>query len=477
MSTSPAIVWFRRDLRLADNPALHNATRRGGIVPVFLWSPDEEKPWQPGAASRWWLHHALTALAESLAKQDVPLRIRSGSVREELIKLAGETGATAVYWNRLYDPVLIARDTELKKALQDAGLEVRSFNGALINEPHAVLTQQDKPYQVFTPYYRACLAQGEPAEPLQIPKLTGPTAKDDAHRAVAALALLPQIAWDTGFRSHWQPGEAGARKLLDRFARDAAARYDTDRDLPAVPGTSRLSPHLHTGEISPRQIWHTIRKHCRGKDGEPYLRQIVWREFAHQLLYHFPHTPEHPLRAEFRDFPWGRDDAALRAWQRGLTGFPIVDAGMRELWHTGWMHNRVRMIVGSMLVKDFLIPWQEGAKWFWDTLVDADLPNNTLGWQWIGGCGADAAPYFRIFNPFLQAARFDPQGDYVRRWVPELAKLDAKWIHHPHEAPRDELVRAGVQPGRNYPLPIVDHSEARDRALAAYREMRARKIG
>ena len=475
MSTPITLVWFRRDLRLADNPALHHAAMRGGIVPVYVHAPAEEAPWSPGAASHWWLHHALTSLAASLEKAGTPLRVRTGTSRDVLLKLARETGASAVCWNRLYDPATIARDTELKKALQEAGLEVRSFNGSLLNEPHAVLTQQEKPYQVFTPYHRAVQALGEPAAPLAVPRLQGPGATQDIAAAIAGLALLPRIPWDGGFRTTREPGEAGARKLLDAFAPSAAARYSGDRDLPAIRGTSRLSPYLHFGEVSPRQIWAVVRANCRGTAGEPYLRQLVWREFAHQLLYHFPHTAEHPLRGEFREFPWARNDEALAAWKKGLTGFPIVDAGMRELWHTGWMHNRVRMIVGSLLVKDFLVPWQEGAKWFWDTLVDADLANNTLGWQWIGGCGADAAPYFRIFNPFLQAAKFDPQGDYVRRWVPELAKLDVKWIHQPHEAPRHELVRAGVFPGGNYPRPIVDHGEARDRALSAYREMMARK--
>jgi deoxyribodipyrimidine photo-lyase len=431
---SPVIVWFRRDLRLADNPALAEARSSGrSVIPVFVWAPDEEAPWAPGAASCWWLHHALVDLDRSLAEKGARLLVRRGPTLRTLEHLMRETGATEVFFNRLYDPATRARDKAVETKLR-----TRSFNGALLHEPWTVLTQQEKPYQVFTPFYKACQVFGDLGRPLPAPAKI-PTVGTFPAPDFQSLELLPKRDWAAGFRDVWRPGEAGAAERLERFA---AERYATDRDRPDIEGTSRLSPHLHFGEISPRQIWSAIRESKR-KNVEPYLRQLVWREFAHHLLYHFPHTQERPLRPEFAKFPWEENEAALKAWRRGRTGFPIVDAGLRELWHTGWMHNRVRMIVASFLVKDLLIPWQEGAKWFWDTLVDADLANNTLGWQWTAGCGADAAPYFRVFNPHLQAEKFDPDGAYRRRWAQEPA-----------------------------PLPIVDHGEARDRALAAYSAMR-----
>ena len=410
------IVWFRRDLRLADNPALNAAALRGAVVPVFIWSPEEEAPWQPGAASRWWLHHSLVALREDLAKRGVPLVIRSGPSLETIRELVRETKATGVCWNRLYEPVVIARDAEIKKALRDDGLDVRSYNGALLNEPWEVLTKTEKPYQVFTPFHRACLERGAPGSPLPVPKLQ-PVAANLKPQSIEFLGLLPEIKWDAGFHEAWMPGEAGAQKMVAKFAAHCGD-YTKRRDFPNDDeGTSRLSPHLHFGEISPRQVWHAAQD-AAGGNAAPYQRQLCWREFAHQLLYHFPHSDRAPLRPEFRDFPWARNEELLAAWQKGRTGYPIVDAGMRELWTTGTMHNRVRMIVASFLVKDLLIPWQRGAAWFWDTLLDADLPNNSLGWQWSAGCGADAAPYFRIFNPASQAAKFDPNGDYIRPGQP-----------------------------------------------------------
>ena len=459
----PIIVWFRRDLRLADNPALAAAlaTHRP-ILPLFIWSPSEEGEGAPGAASRWWLHHSLAALDADLQARGSSLVVRCGSVLEILKDVMRDTGATEVYWNRLYEPALIARDKVIK-----AALPAQSFNANLLHEPWTIATQLGKPYQVFTPFYKACQLTGEPGRPLPAPaRLPTPVkvASDDLQR----LELLPRRDWAKSFPSHWKPGEAGARKLLAAFA---VERYLTDRDFPEREGTSRLSPHLHFGEISPRQIWWGIRDSKR-PNPEPYLRQLVWREFAHHLLFHFPHTTTEPLRSEFRAFPWATHPAQLKAWQRGLTGYPIVDAGLRELWTTGWMHNRVRMIVASFLVKDLMLPWQAGAAWFWDTLVDADLANNTLGWQWAAGCGADAAPYFRVFNPLLQGRKFDPDGAYVKRWIPELAKLAPQWIHAPAEAPAGVLTSAGVQLGHTYPLPLVDHAQARLEALNAYAHIR-----
>jgi deoxyribodipyrimidine photo-lyase len=418
-----SILWFRLDLRLADNPALAAAVKRGAVVPVFVWAPEEEGAWPPGAASRWWLHHSLQSLASDLGG----LVIRRGPSLDALRQLVKETGATAVFWNRRYEPALIARDTKVKQALLADGLKIESFNSALLFEPWEL-----KPYKVFTPFYRTCLAKGIP--PARTPR-RAVRVVPAASLQLDELKLLPKLNWATGF--HWQPGEAGARAQLRQFT---PTGYRTNRDLPAVAGTSCLSPHLHFGEISPRQVWHAVAN-------ADYRRQLIWREFAHHLLYHFPHTAEKPLRPDFENFPWRKDAKALKAWQRGRTGYPLVDAGMRELWTTGWMHNRVRMVAASFLVKDLLIPWQQGAKWFWDTLVDADLANNTLGWQWVAGCGADAAPFFRIFNPATQAEKFDPQNTYIRRWVKEPVP------------------------------PIVDHATARNRALAALKIARGLKTG
>lgn len=472
MSDTPILVWFRRDLRLADNPALHAAAETGRpIIPVFIWAPKEEDPWAPGAASRWWLHHSLTALAQSLEKKGSRLVVLEEGSAAGLRRLMKETGATAIYWNRLYEPAIVARDKEIKSALKQEDIEAKSFNHSLLFEPHQVANKSGKPFQVFTPFWRHCLSLDEPASPLATPrKWTSPKEWPDSV-PLDDLKLLPRINWDAGFYDTWTPGEKGAHTAVKQFLDEAVIDYKAKRDFPATVGTSRLSPHLHFGEIGPRQLWYIVQEAIAGSDrkgmvqgGEFYLREVGWREFAHHLLYHFPHTAEAPLRPEFGDFPWRENAEELLAWQRGLTGYPIVDAGMRELWHTGWLHNRVRMIVASFLVKDLLISWQEGAAWFWDTLVDADLASNTLGWQWAGGCGADAAPYFRIFNPTLQGEKFDGDGEYVRHWVPELSEVDASIIHKPWTA--DQSV------GDGYPQPMVDHKQARDRALAALAEIK-----
>jgi len=459
-----SIVWFRHDLRLADNPALDRAVRRGAVVPVFVWAPDEEAPWPPGAASRWWLHHSLAALDADLRKRGSRLIVRRGPTLDALRDLAAETDADAVYWNRRYEPAVIARDTRVKAALTSAGVRAESGNAALLFEPWDLRTKQDRPYQVFTPFYKAALALPTPPKPLPTPARLDAPAAWPASLPLADLGLLPTIDWAGGMRAVWQPGEAGASARLATFLDAAVRRYHDDRDRPDVEGTSRLSPHLHFGEVSPRQIYHALADALDGpparwpKGCEVYLKEVCWREFAHHLLYHFPHTTDAPLRAEFARFPWETNPAAFRAWRRGRTGYPLVDAGMRELWATGWMHNRVRMVVASFLVKHLLLPWLDGARWFWDTLVDADLANNTLGWQWTAGCGADAAPYFRIFNPVAQGEKFDPAGRYVKRWVPELAGVPAENVHRPWETPDSPTA---------YPEPVVDHATARTRALAA----------
>jgi len=477
---TPGLVWLRRDFRLDDNPALRAAARRRGpVIPVYIHAPEEDGDWAPGSASRWWLHHSLASLADRLEAGGSRLVVRRGPSEETLARLVDETGAGAVYFNRLYEPSARKRDgsveTSLKRA--SASLEVKSFNGRLLFEPRDVEKKGGGPYRVFTRFWQACLDRPDPARPAPAPRSLATPDRWPASIALETLALRPRIDWAAGFRASWTPGEPGARARLRRFVNRFLADYREDRNRPDRPGSSRLSPHLHFGEISPRRVWWEVRKRLArapldDRSAGAFLGEIGWREFANHLLHHFPDTPERPLRPEFNRFPWRKDAIKLAAWKAGRTGVPFVDAGMRELWHTGWMHNRVRMVVGSFLVKNLLIPWQEGARWFWDTLVDADLANNTLGWQWISGSGADAAPYFRIFNPVLQGERFDPDGAYVRRWVPELAALPMRWLHRPWEAPAEVLAAAGVTLGADYPRPVVDHALTRDRALAAYARIR-----
>lgn len=478
-----SILWLRLDLRLADNPALDAAVRRGGpVLPVFIGSPEEEGEWPPGGASKWWLHQSLAALDAHLRELGSRLTLRRGPALKALQTLVRESGATAVFWNRRYEPAILARDIALSESLRAAGLEAASFNAALLREPWAIQNRTGKPFQVFTPFWKHCLALPDPAQPLPAPKQLKAPLKWPKSLPLSALELEPKINWADGLRTAWQPGESGATANLRRFITQAFDQYTDLRNRPDLLGTSRLSPHLHFGEISPRQVWHSLRQRAGRRGwtdahwrGSQFLAELGWREFAHHLLHHFPYTLTEPLRPEFKSFPWRTDTTSLRAWQQGVTGFPIVDAAMRELWATGWLHNRARMIVASFLVKDLLLPWTEGARWFWDTLVDADLAQNTLGWQWAAGCGADAAPYFRIFNPCLQGEKFDPQGDYVRRWCPELVNVPAKWIHRLHQAPLEILQRAGVVLGRNYPQPMVRHAIAREVALEAYARMKARR--
>ena len=473
---STAIVWFRRDLRLTDNPALLAATAQcDRLIPVYVHAPDEEAPWPPGAASRWWLHHSLSRLTEDLQRLGSNLIVLQGPSRERLAELARHCRATHLFWNRLYEPATIARDTQIKTWFRGQGLSTASFNAALLHEPWTLRTGKGGPYRVFTPFRKACLADTPPDAPRPAPTRLPPLPKVHGSLPLSALGLLPRIRWDTGLGATWTPGEAGALTALDTFLADAAEHYDDARDRPDRRGTSRLSPHLHFGEIGPRQVLQACRHATPPRGIEAYVRQLYWREFAHHLLYHFPDTPELPLDPRFTAFPWSGDPApAVAAWQQGRTGIPMVDAGMRELWQTGWMHNRVRMLTASFLTKNLLVPWQTGARWFWDTLVDADLANNTLGWQWTAGCGADAAPYFRIFNPVLQGERFDGDGDYVRRWVPELARLPNRWLHRPWDAPAAVLQQAGIALGTDYPRPLVDLGGSRQRALELWDSIKAR---
>ena len=468
------LLWLRQDLRLSDHEALADALERGdAVVPVFIWSPEEDAAWPAGAASRWWLHRSLASLDASLRARGSRLVIRRGPALPALRDLVRETGASRVSWSRCYEPSRVERDAEIEKALHADGVEAESHGGALLVEPWEIRSGSGAPYKVFTPFWRTLLAGPPFPPPLPAPEAIPEPSAWPRSEPLAALELLPAIAWDAGLAAAWTPGEAGAAELLSTFLETGAhAAYSTGRDAPGRAGTSRLSPHLHWGEISPRQVWSAARRLARATDGDAWLRQVVWREFAQHCLFHFPHAPEKPLREEFARFPWRRDARGLRAWQKGMTGYPMVDAGMRELWTTGWMHNRVRMLVASFLVKHLLVQWQEGERWFWDTLVDADLPNNALSWQWVAGCGLDASPYFRIFNPVTQGQKFDPGGTYVRRWVPELAALPDKFLHAPWTAPPSVLAEAGVILGKTYPRPIVDHAAARARALAALATLR-----
>jgi deoxyribodipyrimidine photo-lyase len=475
-----AIVWFRHDLRLTDNPALHAALDSGApLIPLYIDSREEEGEWAPGGAARWWLHQSLSALSAELARRGSRLIIRSGPALTVLQELCLESGADAVYWNRRYEPLARARDARVKEALRAQGLVAESRNGALLAEPWQVATQGGGPYRVYTPFRRCVLATIAPAEPLPAPaSLPAPPVWPQS-LAPAQLGLMPTTNWCAPLAAAWQPGEAAAIRRLTQFVDDGVARYADRRDLPDSAGTSRLSPYLHHGELSARQVWHAVLRGA-AQSGMPvaeaaggkFLAEILWREFSYHLLHHFPHTPTAPLQETFARFPWREAPQALDAWQRGCTGVPLVDAGMRELWRTGWMHNRVRMVAASFLVKNLRLPWLAGARWFWDTLVDADLASNTQGWQWVAGCGADAAPYYRVLNPVTQSRRYDPQGRYLRRWLPELARLSDQDIHAPWLAAAADLAAASVQLGRDYPLPIVDLNESRTAALAAWKSMR-----
>ena len=470
MPSPPTILWFRKDLRIEDNSALAAAIEAGGpVIPVFIWSPEEACDWAPGAASKWFLDQSLKSLGESLDKKGGKLVLRVGRSLDELRDIIEKTGARRVYWNRRYEPSLRSLDSEIKKSLREDGLEVESFNSTLLNEPHTVSTGQGKPYKVYTPYWKR-VKDRESASPVE-PNLKALHFPDAYPQTVALnkLGLLPKEQWYRKFYQYWDVSEKAAWQRLDRFLQAAVDDYDEARDLPAEDGTSALSAYLHWGLIGPRQVMQAIRKQSSLKKTGPqtFAKEIYWREFAYNVLYHFPHTPEEPLMEKYADFPWEPDSAALKRWQKGQTGFPIVDAGMRQLYERGWMHNRVRMIVSSLLVKHLLQDWRQGADWFWDKLVDADLASNTLGWQWSAGCGADAAPYFRIFNPMTQGEKFDTDGAYVREWVPELAKMPSQYIHEPWEAPESVLREAGVELGGNYPRPVIEHKKGRERALAA----------
>lgn len=478
MKNAASLMWFRNDLRLSDNPALMAAAAEGrSVACVYILENGPHRPL--GAASRWWLHHSLAALEKALATRGIPLILRSGLASDIIPDLAQQLGATSVYWNRRYGAEREA-DSALKETLRAGGVTVESFNAALLYEPWQIKNGQKQPFKVFTPYWKAVRALGDFPRPIQTPPIKAHSIpKQVSTPPLSSLALLPtKPNWAKPFEGRWQPGEDGARIALARFLDEALVGYSEQRDIPGVEGTSKLSPHLAFGEISPRQIIKatlfadsTRNGPVESRDCTKFLAEVGWREFAYHILYQHPDMAARNLTPRFDAMPWHSDDKALTAWKKGQTGYPIVDAGLRQLWQTGWMHNRVRMIVASFLIKHLGMDWRIGEDWFWDTLVDADPASNPFGWQWVAGCGMDAAPYYRIFNPILQGLKFDGSGDYIRTFVPELAEMPAENIHAPWEAPAAVLKRAGVVLGKTYPKPIVDHAAARDRAMTDYKAL------
>lgn len=473
MPVPVSIMWFRQDLRVKDNPALNAACDLGKIIPVYIADTSVPEKRLPGSVTKWWLHQSLNSLNDRLNGH---LQVFSSDPADLISELMARFDVQHIFWNRLYEPWHVARDKKLKQALKDDGKTVKSFNGSLLWEPWDIENKSGSPYKVFTPFYRkGCLQAAEPRFPqAPVARITYADV-DNAGMSIDDLGLMPDIQWYDGIEKMWTPGEDGAADRLATFIDEAAANYKTDRDIPAVQGTSLLSPHLHAGEISPNQIWYAIKDAFGNSDDkniDTYLSELGWREFAHHLIYHFPDFPDKNFNEKFDKFPWRRSQKDLEAWQKGRTGIPIVDAGMRELWHTGYMHNRVRMITGSFLVKNLLTDWREGEAWFWDCLADADGANNTAGWQWVAGSGADAAPYFRVFNPVLQGEKFDKQGEYVRTWCPELKKLPNKYIHKPWEADKATLKQAGIVLGEQYPEPLVDLKASRQRTLDAFNEIK-----
>lgn len=475
-SNRPCLLWFDSTLRLEDNPALQAALRSGrAVVPIYILAPETDAP-ERGRASRWWLHHALADLKEQLLERGLRLILRHADPLTEIPSICAQTNAAAVYANCHYVPAARARQQQLGQRLEAIGVQVSfEHNADLLLAPEEVLNKSGTPFQVFTPYWRNCCNRTWSAPVrVDLSRLQGPV-NWPASLDLEALALLPKRNWDAGFYTHWTPTRAGAIARLKQFVASAAHDYSDMRDIPAADGTSRLSAWLHFGQIGVREIVAELRAKALDvtEEGRKFMAELGWREFSYYLLHHHPQLPYQPLRAQFAAFPWRENPRLLQAWQRGVTGYPLVDAGMRQLWHTGWMHNRLRMVVASFLVKNLLQPWQAGARWFEDTLVDADLASNTQGWQWSAGCGADAAPYFRVFNPVAQGERFDPEGEYVRRWVPQLQRLPQKYIHRPWEAPASVLSDSGITLGKDYPEPVVGLMEGRIRALNAYESFRA----
>ena len=470
MTGQLSIHWFRQDLRVSDNPAMAAACEKGQVMPIYIVDDKNAGERKPGQASDWWLHESLNALDKSLLGS---LCVYRGDPSKILCDLVKRMNVSSVHWNRCYEPWQIRRDKQIKAELQEREVAVASFNGSLLWEPWQVLKKDGTPYKIFTPYYqRGCLSAAVPRKPLEIPSDMNLNARDKHSLTIDELGLLPTISWYEKLAEHWNIGEEGAQQRLFEFVQEDMEGYRDGRNHPALQNVSRLSPHLHFGELSPNQAWYAAGEASDSADSMHFLRELGWREFSNSLLYHFPHLPSKNLNQKFDHFPWLENDAYLQAWQTGQTGHPLIDAGMRELWQTGYMHNRVRMVVGSFLVKNLLLDWRHGERWFWDCLLDADLANNSASWQWIAGCGADAAPYFRVFNPVLQGSKFDAHGEYTRRFVPELKNMPNKYLYNPWEAPQEVLQEAGVALGENYPRPIVDLKASRLQALAAYQSLK-----
>ncbi len=468
-----ALVWFRYDLRLTDNPAFIEAcSQHQFVIPLYIY---DEKNSVLGRAQAWWLHHSLTALRVSLNQLGLPLIFRKGNPLEIILDLAKKMSVSSVYWNRCYDPIAIKRDKKIKASLLEKGIAAQSSNGSLLHEPWTIKNKHGDFYKVFTPYWKHC-RQSLHIQP-EMDVTQRPNGIQIQSDELQKWELLPTFSWAAQFPDYWTPGEAGAQGKLDEFIHHHLNGYKKNRDFPAKNTTSRLSPHLHFGEISPWTILRAIElaKLDPSRDSasvEHFLSELGWREFSVYLLYHFPKLPHDNFKNEFDAFPWQNEQQLLVCWQKGMTGYPIIDAGMRELWATGYMHNRVRMLVASFLTKGLLIDWRLGADWFLDTLVDADLANNSASWQWVAGCGADAAPYFRIFNPVLQSQKFDPNGVYIRRWVPELSKLKSQSIHDPWAHADSSEVYSST----SYPQPIINHYEARVIALNYYKQLKKKEL-
>ena len=463
--TAKALLWFRNDLRLSDNPALANAVQTGDVLPIYVYDNAHPHEAQPGAASRVWLHYSLEKHTESL---DGHLALFKGDPLEIIPNIVEQYGVSHVNWNRQYEPWAMRRDTIVKKRLKKLGVHAESHNGSLLWEPQTINKADGTPYRVFTPFYRkGCLNAMEP----RIPRAAPTSIKYVEHQqraTIESLGLLPRTPWHEPLLDHWEIGERGAHKRLRSFIKNGIDRYKEGRNYPSKPYVSYISPHLHFGELSPNQAWHQARSLPADANVDHFCSELGWREFSYNLLFHNPDLPTQNLQKKFDNFPWSTDLDLLKAWQRGLTGVPFVDAGMRQLWATGTMHNRVRMVVGSFLVKNLLLDWRYGERWFWDCLFDADLANNSAGWQWVAGCGADAAPYFRIFNPVTQGQKFDGAGEFIRQYIPEISDLPDKYLCNPWEAPEEVLEAANVKLGETYPKPVVDLSSSRSMALEAF---------
>ena len=471
--TNPSILWFRVDLRLSDNPAFQKAIELGKpIIPIYILDDVDANNRKLGVASKWWLHNSLQSIHSELEKIGSKILFFRGNAEDVIKKIIEETNADTVLWNRRYEPWAVKRDKSIKENLISQSKNVFSFNGSLLYEPWEIKSKIGNPLKVFTPFKRALLNKGDVFEVSKSPNTIKSPSLWPSSLNVDDLDLVKNKSWTNKFANSWKPGSKTAKAKLISFKENKIRNYNKDRDIPSVLGTSKLSPHLRFGEISPKEIFIAMNDLEENDGVLTYKSEIIWREFAHNLLWYFPDIHEKPIKKEFSKFTWDNSQSNFDLWTKGMTGYPIVDAGMRELWSTGWMHNRIRMVTASFLTKHLLLPWQMGEKWFWNTLLDADPASNTSGWQWVSGSGADAAPYFRIFNPIIQGQKFDPKGEYVKKFIPELNNLPSKFIHEPWKADSALLKKSDIKLGETYPLPIVDHKFARERALKKYEEIR-----